>query len=643
MIDFKFDNLFGITYNSGNIKFSKTSPDILYVPIGNKISINDIKNGTSQTIDVEARSNIHLIDISVKELLIIIDVDGYCILVNLPKRVVIGHFNFHNKANSLSISPCGNLMTVGIKNGVHIYELPKILTKQIEPLVLIKSYTALHTDSVKSLYWSNDSRFILTGSQDNSVRLLNLLKIEGYSPFSFTGHKKKIIMAVFSDDNEKIFSLSSDGVLIIWKYIDEKSDEFKKRNEFLNKKRNAKNLNVQNYNEIDNVIEENDENNSIDNKMEIEESDLISDNNDNEETQIYDNEKIMTEVFSKDKEFPGYTNFEEKIAKGRYILEKKQQFILKNSKISRAEINTKTNILLIALENGIFSIYNLSSLENIYTLQVTDNKINTLSINNKGLNLAFGSKKNEQLLVWEWKSETYAFKNQGHNFDISALAISGDSSTLVSGGHDGRIKVWETKSTACLCTFNVHSSKITDLKFPLGKGNMFVSSSFDSTVRAYDLVKSICFRTMTTPEPSQLTSVAIDSNGEIVCAGSMDPYSIYVWNLKTGDIVDILSGHSGPISCLSFSNSKDLLVSGSWDKTVRTWSIYSKRGDYEVFEQNSEVLSVDLSPDNKEFSASTIKGEIYTWDLQNGVLKSNLFYELIYFKFFNYIIRYLRN
>ena len=589
MIDFKFENLFGITYNSGNILFSKTNNEILFSPVGNKVSMYDIKNGTSETIDVEARSNVQHIDISIKELLIIIDVDGYCILVNLLKKIVIGHFNFRNKVTSLKISPCGGFVCVGVKNGVQIYELPQVLTKQIEPLVLIKSYTALHSDSVKSICWSTDSRFILTAGYDTSLRLLNLFKIENYSPFSFIGHKKKVIMAVFSENNEKLFSISEDGVLFIWKYISEKSKEFKERANF-NKKRSMMNLDSQEY---------------------VEETENPNEENLEEET----------------REMSLYTEFEKKIYSGRYILEKKQVFTA-NSKISKAQINLLSNILVIALENGVFSIYDLNSFENLYTLQITDNKINSMSINNNGLWLAFGSRKNEQLLVWEWKSETYVLKNQGHNFDVTSLGISLDSSIIVSGGNDGRIKVWDTKSTTCMTTFQEHTAKVTDIKFPVNKTNMFISSSLDSTVRAFDLVKYVNFRTMTTPEPTKLNCVGIDSTGEIVVAGASDPYSIYVWNLKTGDIVDILSGHKGPISSLVFSLNKDLLLSSSWDKTVRTWSIYSKRGDYEVFEQNSEVLCVELNPDNKEFSATTIRGEIYTWDLENGVLKSK-YYVLI--------------
>lgn len=519
------------------------------------------------------------------KILIVVDVDGYSLLINLPKKVIIGHFNFRGNVSTMKISPDGKFLACSIEKSLRIFEMPS-LNKEFEPLVLYKNYTHWQNDTITSINWSKDSRFVLTGSKDTTVRLLNIFKIPDYVPFMFTGHKTKVINAMFSEDNLRIFTISKEGTMFIWKYVEEQSEEFKKRIEF--ERRIKANKNLKSVNEI------------------LKEKG-IGDEVDEEEIERED-----------DKFFSDY---EKLIQKGRYILEKKQQFII-NGKISICDINTNSNIIVFGLNKGIFCIYDINTLENKYTLQISDNKIDSISINNKGLWLAFGSKKLGQLLVWEWKSETYIFKQQGHSFDVSCINFSPDSSMLASGGNDGKIKVWDTSNTSCIVTFSEHTSKVSDLKFIPNKGNVLVSSSLDGTVRAYDLIKYRNFRTMTTPKACQFLSLAVDFSGEIVCAGSMDPYSIYVWSLKTGDLVDILTGHKGPVSSLAFSMVKDMLISGSWDKTVKLWELYSKKGSAETLEVNSDVVSLDLSPDDKEIAVSTINGEMYTIDVESGSIKS---------------------
>lgn len=44
-----------------------------------------------------------------------------------------------------------------------------------------------------------------------------------------------------------------------------------------------------------------------------------------------------------------------------------------------------------------------------------------------------------QLLVWEWQSESYVFKQQGHFNNMAALAYSPDGQYIVTGGDDGKV------------------------------------------------------------------------------------------------------------------------------------------------------------------------------------------------------------
>ena len=618
MLSYQFSNLLGIVHNSGRVLFLKDDTNILLSPLGNKILCLDLKYGTSQTLPIEIHSNIDYIDItSDSKILIIVDILGYCLVVNFPKQIVISHFNFRSKINGMKISPNNKFLAVSINKGVQIFEMPNLI-KEYEPFVLYRKYTAFHNDKITSINWSADSRFILTGSKDTNVRILNVFKIKGYYPFTFTGHKKKIITALFSHDMNRIYSISQDGLMLIWKFIDERSENFQKHLNFVKNIKPKKNFK---YDKIYKKKKKSDEN-----EEEEKNEKIIS--LESEEEKSYESDEEENDDINNEKEIKYYSEFEKKILKGRFLLEKKEQFVT-NSKVVMCEItqnieNEDKNILVLGLQNGSFSIYSMNNFENKYSLKISEAKISSLSINPSGKWIAFGSKYLNQLFVWEWKSETYIYKQQGHMNGINVIAYSPEGGQLASGADDGRIKIFDISSSNCLITFIEHTAKVTGLQYALNKSNVLVSSSLDGTIRAYDLIKYKNFRIMTTPKQTQLICCSVDFSGEIVAAGSLDTYNIFVWSLKTGDLIDVLNGHTGPVSCLAFSHINDILVSGSWDNTVKMWELYTKKGISETYEHNSKITAIALSPNDKEVAVSTLNGELYTWDIETGAIKNIL-------------------
>ena len=248
---------------------------------------------------------------------------------------------------------------------------------------------------------------------------------------------------------------------------------------------------------------------------------------------------------------------------------------------------------------------------------ISQNDIDFVTTNKSGEWLAFGASKLGQLLVWEWQSESYILKQQGHFDSMNALVYSPDGQRIITTADDGKIKVWDTQSGFCIVTFTDHSSGVTACEFAK-RGNVLFTSSLDGSVRAWDLIRYRNFRTFTAPTRLSFSSVAVDPSGEVVCAGSLDSFDIHIWSVQTGQLLDQLSGHEGPVASLAFAPSGDTVVSGSWDHTVRIWSIFGRTQTSEPIQLQADVLHVAFRPDSKQVAVSTLDGQLTFWSVSEA-------------------------
>lgn len=546
----------------------------------------DLVNHSSRTIPFEAKADIRRIALSPgnDDLLVIVDDHGAGALINFHSRKVIHRFNFKSRVRALEFSPDGEYIAVSLEDRVvQIWKAPKLFNanknnnaasttvKEFAPLVLHRKFAG-HNDDVTCFGWSPDSRYFCTGSKDSTVRVYSLNKEDnlGFEAITLTGHKERVV-ACFFRYQDLPSSSSSDAVSFFTMADTQKCPVI-----YTLSKDGTLFLWKWKWNDP--------------------------------------NERVPCDPV---KGIP--SNKSLSVKEGTWELHSKQYIEPDASSVQSASMRPSphSDLLLVGYSNGSFSLFETPSVSKLQTLSVSQNKIGTAVISPSGEWLALASAELGQLLVWEWSSETYILKQQGHFYDLNAVAYSSDGQLIATGGDDNKVKVWSTLSGFCFVTFTDHEAPVTALSF-LNDGNAVLSASMDGTVRAFDLVRYKNFRTMVTPSPTQLTCLAIDGGGEVVCAGGIDPPSIYVWSLQTGRLLDTLAGHEGPISSLTFSQARPLLASVSWDKTLRLWEPYRSVAPVETFDLTADALSVAFRPDGREVCASSLDGRLTFFEVDSG-------------------------
>ncbi|CAG9460299.1 unnamed protein product [Pedinophyceae sp. YPF-701] len=595
-MNWQFTNLLGAPYRGGNTVM--LGPH-LFSPIGNRVSQVDLEQGTSRTLPFENLKTIRCLDVSPDgRILISIDQDGRAAVFNVPMRVLLHRFTFKKPVQVVRFSPCGRYIAVGMDRLVQVWRAPGG-QKEIMPMHLHRTYGQSSAD-ITCLAWSPSSTFLAAGSKDLIVRVFSLDPIEGYRVPALGGHREKPVAVFFTDPaadttGARLITVAKDGAVQRWAYDAEagEAEPAAKRQKTLPGWGGGE------------------EEGGSDEGAEKEE----------EEEEGEGSEDSGSEGAGEGKESGG-----EWFAGGRWRLVGKHFFHQSATKTKCAAFHSGTGLLCAGFSTGIFGLYELPTdplgeFRELHLMSISRAGITTAAFGPTGEWLALGCAHLGQLMVWEWRSESYILKQQGHHSDAACVAYSPDGTYIASGADDCRVKVWNAATGSNFVTFKDHAQPVTAVAF-LPSGSGVVSASTDGTVRAFDLVRYRNFRTMVADKPVQFVSLAVDPAGEVVCAGTLDTFQIFAWSLKTGKLLDVLEGHEGPAASLAFNPMRPVLASGSWDKTVKYWDIFeSNRGSVESLQHTHDVLALAFRPDGKQIASSTLAGDIYFWDAAEAELQ----------------------
>lgn len=97
-------------------------------------------------------------------------------------------------------------------------------------------------------------------------------------------------------------------------------------------------------------------------------------------------------------------------------------------------------------------------------------------------------------------------------------------------------------------------------------------------VRVYELAtgRVICEGSVQNAFPTtRPTTMAISPDGERLAVATNTSTVISLWDLKSGEPTACLHGHDGIVRTLQFSPKSEMLYSGSYDGTIREWSMHS--------------------------------------------------------------------
>ncbi|XP_034239927.1 periodic tryptophan protein 2 homolog [Thrips palmi] len=586
---YKFSNLFGSVYHRGNLLFTPDGNSVVS-PVGNRITIFDLRNNKTYTLSVESRFNFTALDLSPDGcILIAVNEQGEAHLISLISKTTVHKYRFNRKVRCVRFSPDGKHFAACKENNVFVFKSPGPATGQFNPFIMERVFHGAFDDTT-CLCWSSDSKVLAVGSKDMCTKLYPMEKFANFRAMTLGSHSDAIRAIFFEKNSLDMITIARNGHLCVWESSIDLSDlepwEPKQK-----VKKEAENSDSEDdippkkYDEADSSKKKDDD-------MDIEEDGAVQKLVYKRLARHYLNDLVRTD---------------------------------RSATLTSAAYHESTHVLVTGFSCGSFFLHEMPNVTLIHSLSISDQVIATVCLNAPGDWIALGCAGLGQLLVWEWQSETYVMKQQGHSNNMTCMAYSSDGQYVVTGGGDGKVKLWNTSSGFCFVTFHEHTGAVSGVQFSQNR-KFVISSSLDGTVRAFDMTRYRNFRTLTSPRPVQFTCVAIDKSGEFVAAGGQDVFEIYLWSMKLGRLLEILSGHEGPVCSVAFSPSltSTAMASVSWDKTLRIWNAIESGSAHNTVSLSGDGLFVTYRPDGEEIAVASLDAQISFFNAKTGDQTSSI-------------------
>ncbi|BAZ48638.1 pentapeptide repeat-containing protein [Nostoc sp. NIES-4103] len=447
-----------------------------------------------------------------------------------------------------------------------------------------------HTDLVTTVAFSRDGKYILSGSDDKTLRLWdtngNLLHI-------LNGHTETITALAFSPDSKYILSGSYDNTLRLW-------DKNGKLLHILNG--HTKTITALAFSPNGKYIASS----SYDNTL-----------------RLWDTNGKLLHILN------GHTDKVNVLAfspDGKYIVSGSEDKTLRlwdtNGKLLHT-LNGHTNPVTVLTFSPDGKYIASGGLDNTLRLWDTNGKLLHTLNGHSGMclyGLAFSPDSkyivnctdSKTLGLWDTNGKLL-HTLKGHTDYIWTVAFSPDGKYIVSGGWDNTLRLWDTKGNL-LHTLKGHTGFVTALGFS-PDGKYIVSSSKDKTLRLWDTNSNLSHTL--NGHTDSVMALAFSRDGKYIVSGSWDK-TLRLWDTN-GKLLHTLNGHTDPVRVLAFSPDGKYIVSSSWDKTPRLWDINGKLLHI-LNGHTDDVSALAFSPDSKYIASGSDDKTLRLWDTNGKLL-----------------------
>jgi WD40 repeat protein len=231
-----------------------------------------------------------------------------------------------------------------------------------------------------------------------------------------------------------------------------------------------------------------------------------------------------------------------------------------------------------------------------------------------GKYIATGCEDNK-VRMWDVNNGELVREFMGHEGFVQGVRFSPNGRFLLTGSADKTVRLWDLSTGQPLRVFGGHADDVQTVTFS-PDGKLIATASNDRIARVWSLQTSptgIQF----IGHGATVWQASFSPNGKQLVTASVDT-TARIWDTATGRTVKILTGHTNEVRGAVFAPDGRMVLTASRDGTARLWDAVTGR-EIRRFEGHTNLVSKAIfSPDAKYIVTTSFDGTARVWDAQTA-------------------------
>jgi WD40 repeat protein len=217
--------------------------------------------------------------------------------------------------------------------------------------------------------------------------------------------------------------------------------------------------------------------------------------------------------------------------------------------------------------------------------------------------------------IWDAGSGQQILVLRGHEDGVTSVAFSPDGHFVLTGSRDKTARVWDASTGQQIHSLQGHTGSVNSVAFS-PDGRSILTGSLDKTVRLWDAAAGNQMRSFEGHTDS-INSVTFSADGKLILSGSSDK-TARLWDANTGEWIRSLEGATGAVNSVAYAPDGRFILTGNADKTVRGWNPATGQqiGSSSGYTGSPQSLSISLD------GRSLLVGSRDSIRLENGTSNS---------------------